>query len=686
MASKPQRIFGVYQDMTSLKIATLLLMDKRDLRIVGLDSIELPESEELMDDVFMQDFDFNGKSQAADAFDDLLNSDNIPTDGTPLEAMPEEPEEERLPTRAELIKAATEENAMHDGRIALNLDVFNVNYREVASSPGNRKSRLLQDVKATMASDVTSAAVFRWFAHDDENVIGVSSQGSMELLESMLDAAQTFPKRYLRICSIQPNEVALINALRMHYNLEQHEVSAVFYIGQEYSRVLVLQDGNFLAALPIFNEGSASDNIMMKVHSRYLLDMQQHNVPELDRIFVAGDGIDEDMLDYLRDNESQAKVELLLPLIFPVDTGEDISPEKLSEFIIPIMLGAALAFAKDTALVQVNFTPRKLLERQNIFSLGIPSVLILATVVGVLYLGASNALSLSQQNRTVQLELTELQKDIAANMAIIDSIAVLERQITEFEQKSYYVRHFIGNNNQWHYILKELSTCFQGRPLSWATNIRREGSGFQLEGSTSDRRHVLAVSQLFPGCQVNRISEKQVEGYTVWDYDVTCEMPDYLLTRRGELEPDRTKFGEQVNTTPEVALDADQAPPKVLAAASGQHKVTSGESLSSIARDYATTVAELSRLNNLREETIYIGQMLKVPGKDNAPPQQRTYSPQTAPELEPGSYQTYEVQDGDNLFRVALRFGTTVEEIRRVNGLETEVIYTGQALKIPTTE
>lgn len=46
---------------------------------------------------------------------------------------------------------------------------------------------------------------------------------------------------------------------------------------------------------------------------------------------------------------------------------------------------------------------------------------------------------------------------------------------------------------------------------------------------------------------------------------------------------------------------------------------------------------------------------------------------------------THTVQPGDNLFRISLRFGTTIQAIQQANGLTTSIIYVGQVLTIPGT-
>lgn len=55
----------------------------------------------------------------------------------------------------------------------------------------------------------------------------------------------------------------------------------------------------------------------------------------------------------------------------------------------------------------------------------------------------------------------------------------------------------------------------------------------------------------------------------------------------------------------------------------------------------------------------------------------------TRPEESDNNYKTYTVVSGDNLSSIALRFGTTVEEICRINNISNaNLIYPGQVLKL----
>ncbi len=96
------------------------------------------------------------------------------------------------------------------------------------------------------------------------------------------------------------------------------------------------------------------------------------------------------------------------------------------------------------------------------------------------------------------------------------------------------------------------------------------------------------------------------------------------------------------------------------------YTVKSGDTLYKIAQNNNTTVDEIKSLNNLTSNTLQIGQTLKLP------------SPLTPED-------TYTVKSGDSLYKIATKYNTTVDELKRINNLTTNILSIGQVLKLPTT-
>ncbi len=110
------------------------------------------------------------------------------------------------------------------------------------------------------------------------------------------------------------------------------------------------------------------------------------------------------------------------------------------------------------------------------------------------------------------------------------------------------------------------------------------------------------------------------------------------------------------------------------------HVVQRGENLFRIALRYGVTVNALAAANGLSNtSTIYVGQRLIIPTGGSSDSPLPTPTPSSPP-----SSGVHIVQRGENLFRIALRYGLTTQALAAANGIANpNRVYVGQRLTIP---
>ena len=113
--------------------------------------------------------------------------------------------------------------------------------------------------------------------------------------------------------------------------------------------------------------------------------------------------------------------------------------------------------------------------------------------------------------------------------------------------------------------------------------------------------------------------------------------------------------------------------------ANGMYFVKSGDNLWDIGRKFGLSVKDLKGLNNLKGDTLQIGQVLILrPGVTVEPPRAAAPPPASRKQL-PGG-EKYTVKSGDNLWELGRKFGMTVSDLKLLNGLKSDSLQIGQIL------
>ena len=150
-----------------------------------------------------------------------------------------------------------------------------------------------------------------------------------------------------------------------------------------------------------------------------------------------------------------------------------------------------------------------------------------------------------------------------------------------------------------------------------------------------------------------------------------------------------------------------------------RYRVSANESLASIVRGFNASVAEVEKLNNLRQgEKLYVGQWLTVPDNRSAEEvsamekrmavvrqadvldvsevtafrsetiAEKQGEPSVIEKLKPASRpernETYRVKKGDTAYGIAKRFGVGWDELLEANGMDDpRKLQAGQVIRIP---
>ncbi len=232
------------------------------------------------------------------------------------------------------------------------------------------------------------------------------------------------------------------------------------------------------------------------------------------------------------------------------------------------------------------------------------------------------------------------------------------------------------------------------------------------------------------------LPSKQIHAFLM-SYDQIVAYQADKYGRRITAEPGQASEADQLLTSADQS--GQEAEDFSIAPASSttvSHKVAKGETLTSIATKYGVQVADIRSANNLRRNAVRVGQVLTIngvaPDKAASAREEATAnmlaSQEQAQEATQSSQQTqaqkkaqnptsknshkkdstqastknskkkatqtttakkaktttHTIKSGENLGRIAKRYGVSVDEIKKANGMKSDAIRAGATLKIPS--
>lgn len=226
------------------------------------------------------------------------------------------------------------------------------------------------------------------------------------------------------------------------------------------------------------------------------------------------------------------------------------------------------------------------------------------------------------------------------------------------------------------------------------------------------------------------LPSKQIHAYLMSHDQILAYNAD-KYNRRESVEPGAPTESEAAELVAVVVNEeVSQIPaPSNASPSTVTHKVVSGETLNSIATKYGVQAADIRSANNLRRNAVRVGQILTINNvapeiaaaqRDldsnsqavaDAPAAEKT-QPTTQPQApdnkatasasknsskkstaskssnkksssKKAKTTTHNVKSGENLGRIAKRYGVSVDAIKKANGLKSDAIRAGASLKIP---
>lgn len=426
------------------------------------------------------------------------------------------------------------------GLLAFNLSESRVTYYDYKDSldlesdlgPKKREKKLRKELVEKIrehhqmeVSPDRIACVRRW----DGSLLALSHDDPLSVL-GILDAIKPFLRKTPSIGLIDANEVALMNLAKASYVFPEDEVTAIVYIGDEFSRVIFMQGGEYLSFGAIINnEDFSGPQLLNALFSKIILEQDVSGVPEINRFLLAGGCARSDAGTFFSSQFPDAQVEYMVPGFLDRETLEE-KPEDLSVFAIPIALAWKTLDIKNPLFYPTNLLPKTIRERQKVYKVAWHGLLLITLV-------CSSALFLLgqwkgrrdriEEVRNALVRIETLVEASEADMERIGNLDSLRNQIAVYEKNISFMDTLSSGSRRWSPTLERLAQEVRSVNALWFESLIPGGEdNILLSGWSLYPSRIPQISKALDDATVLTISPDQIRGHPVYKFEMGLKLPD----------------------------------------------------------------------------------------------------------------------------------------------------------------
>ena len=405
------------------------------------------------------------------------------------------------------------------------------------------KDRLLEEAAKVSSSQNPLALEERhtWFKIGEQRILSVVHEDPLSILD-LLDQLKPFVGR-LQIGLIEPLEITLMNLVRLAYPGED-QVTAIVFMGLDFSRVIFMRDGDHLGISQPIHEGFDSPQALRTIYSRILFEQDEAHLPDIGRVILTGGCRQIDAQPFFAEQFPNAEVDYLALQELDLSEVDENTENRVSAFSVPVGLAWKSLRAKSGPFYPVNFLPKARRKQQNPLELAWHGLLLLtALLVSVLFLGFKAKTqtdlieSLHQKARLAEQQIEE-------NSSYLQLLDELYAQIADYKRNFALIDTLVARRTPASARLEEVASAFESTGGLWLERFSTSegdldaqvGAGLSaprdifMYGKASNRARVPEIAERLGDGHIQSIIRSRIRGRTVHEFDL--KVP--LLSSRTE--------------------------------------------------------------------------------------------------------------------------------------------------------
>ncbi|MBI2618809.1 MAG: hypothetical protein HYW57_01865 [Ignavibacteriales bacterium] len=360
-------------------------------------------------------------------------------------------------------------------------------------------------------------------------LLSVTREDGLKLYDVLLEIKPFIGNRLPNLRIIDSADVALMNFVRASYQLQEGEISVIAYVGNEFTRLIFMQGGNYLHFAPVISEGYNSPNIENTLYSRILLEQDNIALARIDRILLAGDGHKVNLREALAPQFSSSAVEYLTSSELDLSMFEESVGEALSEYSVPLATAWRLLQPAHPGFYDVNLIPTSILEEQKAFKLAWHGwLLAVLSMVSIVFFYTS-IISRNQEIRAAQELLKRRQTEFSDLVVLRQQRDTLTAGIARFSTAAQVYDSIAPGGDRWSRILHYLSNSVEDLNSLWIYQIQQDAgnpTALVISGRSIYRTRIPRLASLFEKATLKAVRTRTIREKIVYEFDLQVDQID----------------------------------------------------------------------------------------------------------------------------------------------------------------
>ncbi len=323
------------------------------------------------------------------------------------------------------------------------------------------------------------------------------------------------------------NDLALTDYYRFSQSFETPGVHLLAYLGRDYRKIFVFQNGEWIKTLPIHISQDYPETDV--IFSKIALALDSAQVGETESIVLTGDLANQQLISYINSQNLAMNAKLLsFPNLIVAQSQErtDDEDQALSPYALALALAYKALNQDNPVFNKCNFLAIRVLDNQKELRVVWHGFIVLSLIFGLVLYSTISLLDKTQKLRRAQQEKTDLSFQLNRLRAENAIIETLTDEINLYNQSLESMGTLLESKNRWTETFDRINTAFARYPKSWISNMKQGGGRIAISGITAKREHVSRLAEGLPEGSIKQVSPARIKDQIVWNFEMDFVSPE----------------------------------------------------------------------------------------------------------------------------------------------------------------